>query len=423
MSEVYTACNPPTGAGEAHDAALDRVYHACAQTNGLNPTMFPSLRRMENEAISSVAWMLKAPRDAVGALTSGGTESILMAIKAYRELARQKRPWVREPEVLMPITVHPAFEKACHYFGVKAVHVPVERSLGMRPDVRKAEALLTRNTILIVGSAPQYAHCVVDPIEELGALAERHGLPLHVDACYGGFVLPWLERNGASLPAWDFRVPQVTSISADFHKYGFAEKGASAVLFRDAALRQHMYYSYSRWPGGIYVSPSMAGTRPGGAVACAWAALRLMGVDGYRRVARELQAACDTMIEGVTKAGLVLLAPPQTVGFAFESTDRKVDILAVADAMETRGWKMERQQDPPCLHCSVMPMHVATAPQFAADIQAATDEVRAGKPPPEEGSAALYGMMANIPDKSIVDEFTRDLLGKLYTYAPPKAGE
>lgn len=288
----------------------------------------------------------------------------------------------------------------------------------MRPDIAEVRKRITRNTVLIVASAPAYPHVVIDPIEEMGRVAEEFGLPLHVDACYGGFALPWLEQLGHDVGLWDFRTPAVTSISADFHKYGYAEKGASAIVWRTEGLRQHQYYSYSRWPGGIYVSPSMAGTRPGGNVACAWAAMRHLGQRGYLEATAEVRGAVEEMVAGVRAAGLRLVAEPQSLGFAFEAAPGKgPDILAVADAMEEKGWKMERQSAPACLHCTVMPMHVRSAERFAADLVKSVAEERRGGRDPKAGTAAMYGMMAAIPDKTVVDDFTKKVLSTIYTYS------
>ena len=212
------------------------------------------------------AWMVHGDSNTSGALTSGGTESILMAVKCYRELAKHKKSYITRPNMIVPQTIHPAFEKAAHYFCVDIIHIPVD-PVTFRVDMRLVEAAINRNTILLVGSAPQYCHGVVDPIEELAALALRKDLPLHVDACFGGFMLPWLEKIGKKVPLWDFRVNGVTSISADIHKYGYSSKGASCLLYKTQLLRRYQYFAYSLWPGGLFGSPSLAGSRPGGMIA------------------------------------------------------------------------------------------------------------------------------------------------------------
>jgi sphinganine-1-phosphate aldolase len=402
-------------------ATLADVFRAHVHGNGLNPFMFPALRKYENEAVSMAAWMMHGGAETVGALTSGGTESILMAVKAMRELARSERPGVLEPELVVPITIHPAFEKAGHYFGVRMVHCRVD-PVSKRADVADLAALLGPNTIGIALSAPQYCHCVVDPVAEVAALARQRGLPLHVDACYGGFILPWIARLGYEVPPWDFAVEGVTSISADVHKYGFAPKGASFVLFRSEQMRKHMYYAYSEWPGGLYVSPSMAGTRPGANIAMAWATMRSIGQEGYMSEARAVMDTTKAMKQAVRSTpGLALVVDAPFSGFAFLSTDpAALHIFALADAMEKRGWKMERQSGPDSLHCSIMPSHANknVAQQFTDDLRAAAHDARSA--PSAEGSAAIYGMVGKIPDKSIVDQFLKGLFSEVYKLKPAR---
>ena len=260
LTESYAIfTETPEDVSGDHKILLERVWEKFMHTNALNPMMYPSLRKFETEIISMTAWMTNGDKNTVGSVTSGGTESILMAIKAYRDRARKLAPHVSRPNMVVPTTIHPAFEKAGHYFGVDVIHVPLRSDF--RVDVNAVAKAVNSQTILIVGSASQYCHGVIDPIEKLAELAVSRGLPLHVDACFGGFMLPWLERLGQPIPLWDFRVPGVTSISADVHKYGYSSKGASVILYKDAELRSFQYFSFSTWPGGLFGSPSMAGSR------------------------------------------------------------------------------------------------------------------------------------------------------------------
>ncbi|MDP3284149.1 MAG: aminotransferase class V-fold PLP-dependent enzyme, partial [Desulfobacterales bacterium] len=270
-------------AGEEHTGFLKNAHNMFFSENGLSPLAFPSLKIFENEVIAMTARMLGGDEEVSGAMTSGGTESILMAMKAYRQLARATRPSVKEPEILLPVTAHPAFEKAAHYFDLKTVHSPVGNDF--KADVNAARELITDNTIVMAGSAPAYPHGVIDPIPELAAVAKEKGIGFHVDSCLGGFMLPWLNKLGYPVTPFDFSVPGVTSISADIHKYGYAAKGASVVLYRSKELRRHQFFVYSDWPGGIYASPSMTGTRAGGSIAAAWAAINAIGEEGYMRLA------------------------------------------------------------------------------------------------------------------------------------------
>ncbi|MCB1015524.1 MAG: aspartate aminotransferase family protein, partial [Acidimicrobiales bacterium] len=263
------------------DEALETVLHDAAalylHENALNPFAFPSLLAMEQEIVAMAADLLGAPPNA-GALTSGGTESIFLAVQTAREHARQVRG-IAEPHIITANTAHPAFEKACHYLDIERVVVPVGDDL--RLDVERVAAAIGPDTALVVGSSPCYPYGVIDPIADLAALAEDRGVLCHVDACLGGWLLPFWERLGEPVPPWNLRVPGVTSLSADVHKYGYTFKGASVVLYRDRELLQHQFFLFDDWPGGLYGSATTAGTRPAAPIAGAWAAIRHLGADGY----------------------------------------------------------------------------------------------------------------------------------------------
>jgi glutamate/tyrosine decarboxylase-like PLP-dependent enzyme len=396
-------------AGEDILAVAKDAYTRFFSENGLNPIAFPSLRRFERDVVEMSLSMMRAPADAAGSMTSGGTESLLMAIKTARDWARATRPHIKEPEMLLPLSAHPAMEKAAHYFDVKAVHVPLDADF--RADANAARELVTPNTILVVGSAPAYPHGVVDPIRELAEIAAKHGILCHVDACLGGFLLPFFEGIGRKLPDFDFRIPGVTSMSADIHKYGYAAKGASVVLYRSKALRRHQYFSYADWPGGLYASPSMTGTRPGGAIAAAWAVMTYLGREGYERLARETMDTSDALREGIERIpGLRLLGKPDASVFAFDSD--KVDVYQLADAMEKKGYKLDRQQRPPCLHMMVTPAHAQIKDVFLADLAAAVNELAETKPV-AEGAAAMYGMLGAAPDRAAVGSMLIDFMDGL----------
>ena len=228
---------------EEHSSFLKEAYHRYACENGLNPGAFKSLKRLENEIISATADILNGTEEVCGVVTSGGTESCLMAVKTYRDMARDKRR-VRKPEMILPETAHVAWFKASEYFGVKIRLVPL---LGdMSPDLGKLGKMINRNTVMILGSAPEYPHGTIDPIKEMGEIAQQHDIPLHVDACVGGFILPFMEMNGETLPEWDYRVPGVTSISADIHKYGYAAKGASTITYRNLDYLRYQMFVYEK---------------------------------------------------------------------------------------------------------------------------------------------------------------------------------
>jgi len=322
--------------------------------------------------------------------------------------------------MIVPQTIHPAFEKAAHYFCIEIIHVPVD-PVTFKVDMALVKKAIDRNTILLVGSAPQYCHGVVDPIEELAELALAKDLPLHVDACFGGFMLPWLEKIGKNVPLWDFRVNGVTSISADIHKYGYSSKGASCLLYKTQLLRAYQYFAYASWPGGLFGSPSLAGSRPGGMVAAAWAALVGMGQSGYLKFAQNVSNTTDQLIAGVNAIdGVKVLVSPHMTCLAIAAdanVSSPINILAIADVMEERmgGWKMERQQLPDCLHLSVLPQHARTVDKFLEDLNKSVEYVRAHPECANQGTTGVYGMVAKVPDKGIINDFITKFFGSLYT--------
>lgn len=388
------------------------AFMAFFSENALNPMAFPSLRRMESEVIAMTLELMNAPGGAAGSMTSGGSESLLLALKTARDWARAERPSVESPEVLLPVTAHPALFKAAHMLDLRAVSVPSGPNLGA--DVGAARGLLTKDTILVVGSAPQYPHGVIDPIEALAALAQEHGILCHVDACFGGFMLPWVERLGHPVPRFDFRVPGVTSISADLHKYGYAAKGASAILYRTRALRRHQFFAHADWPGGLFVTPSVLGTRPGGAIAAAWAVLHYLGEEGYLDLAAQAMSATRHIVQGVREIpDLEVLGEPVMSALAIGARGGSpVDIYVVGDLMRARGWTFDRGQAPPSLHLTVSPAHEAVGSTFLADLRECTDTARASKEQPQ-GQAALYGMLGSLPDRAVVRDALLDLMDSL----------
>jgi glutamate/tyrosine decarboxylase-like PLP-dependent enzyme len=387
--------------GEEHEALLKEAYGLFISENFLNPMAFKSLKRMEAEVVTMTIDMLNGGEACVGTMTSGGTESVLMAVKAARQRARAKWPWIRRPQLVAPRSIHVAFEKACHYFGVQLVAVPLDDDC--RVNVRALKRRVGRNTILIAASAPQFPHGVIDPIEEIAEFAQAKGVPFHVDACIGGFLLPWLEKNGHAVPRWDFRVPGVTSISADVHKYGYASKGASVIAYRSMDYLRHQFFVSTDWPGGIYASPTMAGTRPGGAIAAAWAAMRTMGQDGYQKMARETMEATQRYLDGIAQIPEVkVLGKPDMCLVAIASNDPDVDIYAVADRLDTAGWNMDRQQRPASIHVTLTSNHLTVLDQYLADLRDAVAYVKANPEAAASGTAPMYGMMAKVPMRGMV---------------------
>jgi glutamate/tyrosine decarboxylase-like PLP-dependent enzyme len=396
--------------GEEHDALLSRAHAMFASANLLNPMAFKSLKQIESELVE-MAGRLFHCSGAVGAVTSGGTESILCAVAAYRDRAKRERPWILRPELVVPSTIHPAFDKAAHYFGVKLVKVPVGADL--RADVRAMTKAIGRRTIGIVASAPQYPHGVVDPIAELGAVALDRKIPMHVDACVGGFMLPWLEKLGRRIPRWDFRVPGVTSISADLHKYGYASKGASLLLWRSIDQMRHQIFVETNFPGGIYASPTMIGTRPGGPIAAAWAAMQSLGEAGYMELARVTMDAADRFRAGIAKIrGLALLGNGDATIVAYAAVG--MDIYAIADRMEARGWTIDRMHRPAAIHLTVTANHAGIVDDYLTDLEASVADVRRDPALAKSGSAPMYGMAAKMPLRGLVASRVRKVIADLY---------
>lgn len=389
-------------AGEELSNVAKEAYNLYFHENGINPMAFQSLRKFETEVVSMTSDLLHGDEKVVGSLTSGGSESILMAVKAYRDYARKVKPHITEPEILIPNTVHAAFEKAAHYFGVKAIRIPVNDHYEV--DVEKMRGAITPNTILLVGSAPNYPQGVMDPIEELGELAIKVGLPLHVDACLGGFIIPFVEMLGYEIRPFDFRVKGVTSISADVHKYGYAAKGVSVLLYRNEEIRRSQYFAYADWPGGLFVSPTMTGTRPGGAIAAAWAIMKYLGLEGYIKLAEKTMQTTEKFLKGIALIPeLTTLGEPQASIFSLTSED--VNILVVADQMEAKGWHIDRQQYPTSLRFMITPAHENIADQFIEDLRAAVQFAKSNPLSAKEGTAAMYGMVGQIVDKTQVHEY------------------
>ena len=390
------------------DNLLKEAFTMFFAENGLNPTAFPSLRKFETEVVAMTAALLGGDQNVCGNITTGGTESLLMAVKTARDWSRVHRPGIREPEMVLPLTAHPAFDKAAEYFGVRAVHVPVRADF--RADVEAMRAAITSNTILMVGSAPSYPHGVIDPIRELAALAQEHGLLFHTDSCVGGYMLPFVRKLGYPVPDFDFSVPGVTSMSADLHKFGYAAKPASVVLYRTPELRRHQMFVYIDWPGGIYPSPTMTGSRAGGPVAAAWALMNYLGEEGYLHITDTVMKTAKYLQEGIKAIpGLTVLSDPEMSVFAIASA--KIDVNEVADELELRGWHLDRQHFPACLHMTVNYMHAAVADEFLSDLAATAGVVR--KPSLRKTASKFLIMLADFLTHILPEKWVSWLMGKV----------
>lgn len=382
---------------EAHELATE-AYRRFSGENALNVDAFPSLRTMQSDVLAIVAGWLGAPPSARGFFTSGGTESILMAVKAARDQFRhdETRP-VTRPNVVLPTSAHAAFEKAGAYFDVEMRRVAVRRD--WRADAAAMADAADDNTIMFVASAPQYPQGVVDPVAEVAAVAKAHGANCHVDACMGGVTLPYLARLGVELPEWNFVVDGVTSMSVDLHKFGYAAKGASVVMYRDARLRSFQGFVTDNWLGGMYGSSGMLGTKSGGPIAAAWAVLHHLGDDGYLQLTRSARETAMSIASAINDdPRLSLRAAPDATLLCFgaalnpKSGEPLFDVFALGGALSARGWYVDRQSPPPSLHLTVNAVHANTASSFIADLQAATDEIVA-KSGTSSAGAGSYGTL------------------------------
>jgi sphinganine-1-phosphate aldolase len=404
-----------------HYAFMNEAFGLFAHVNALQRDMCPSQTRFEGEIIAMALDLMHADGDAVGLVTSGGTASICHAVLAYRDHARSVRGITR-PNLIKPETAHPAFDKACHLFGVELRPAPVDPETTLVGLDWVADNV-DDDTVAIVGSAGNYGYGTIDPIAELGELALERGAGLHVDACLGGFILPFGQELGYDIPLFDFRLPAVTSISADTHKYGYAFKGTSTVLFRDKALRNAQYFFQTGWSGGKYCSPGMDGSRSGGLLAATWAAMVSLGREGYRRYARSIFETSAAMQDAVrSHPELRVLGRPS---FLFSFTSDEFDVYHVNDFMRTRGWRFNGQQYPNALHMAVTRPQTqpGVAGTFAADLADAVAYAReqhaAGASPV---SGAIYGGFGETPTEeadALIRAVMTDLLDAMQAVPAP----
>jgi sphinganine-1-phosphate aldolase len=390
------------------DALLKEAFTMFFSENGLNPTAFPSIRKFESEVLAMTASLLGGDENVCGNMTTGGTESLLMTVKTARDWARAHHPHITQPEVILPRTAHPAFEKAAEYFDVRLIQVPVGSDF--RADLDAMRKAITPNSIMMVGSAPSYPHGVIDPIRELAALAQENGLLFHVDACVGGFLLPFARKLGYPIPDFDFNVPGVTSISADLHKFGYAAKPASVILYRNPELRRHQMFVSINWPGGIYPSPTMTGSRAAGPIAAAWALMNHLGESGYMEITKTVMETTRIIQEGISNIpGLKVLSNPEMSVFAIASDS--LDVYEVADELEIYGWHLDRQHFPRCLHVTINHVHSKIAGEFLTDLANAAAIVR--KPSLRKSTNKFVIAIANLLARLLPKKWMSALMEKV----------
>lgn len=395
---------------EATDV-IKQAYSMYLSENGLDPTSFPSLLRLENEVIAMAARHLKGDENTVGNFTSGGTESIILAVKAARDYCKARNPRLKDPEIILPITAHAAFHKAAYYLGVKKVLVDVD-PVTFLPNLDDIRQAITPRTILLVGSAVSYAHGVVDPIRDMGQIAIEHDLLFHVDGCMGGFLLPYFRRLGAPVPDFEFNVPGVTSMSMDLHKYAFAAKGASVVLYRNKDLRLHQIFACSEWTGYTIVNPTVQSSKSGGPLAAAWAILQFIGDDGYLEMARKMWEGTQKICEGIRRMDDVyLLGEPAMNLIAFAS--KHVNVFHICDEMKTRGWYIQAQlgygPSPANVHLSVNPASIHHIEQMMLDLR---ESIAAAKLlPTGDMAAGIKATFETLSPDEITDEVFEQMMG------------
>ncbi|XP_073139181.1 sphingosine-1-phosphate lyase isoform X1 [Henckelia pumila] len=404
---VYIAGNEQEG----HFSLINEACSMFAHTNPLHLDVFQSVVRFEAEVVAMTAALLGSKEissggQVCGNMTSGGTESILLAMKTSRDYMKVKKG-ITKPEMIMPVSAHSAYDKAAQYFNIKLLRVPVGKDF--RADVKAIKRRINRNTILIVGSAPGFPHGIIDPIEELGELASSFGICLHVDLCLGGFVLPFARKIGYPIPPFDFSVQGVTSISVDVHKYGLAPKGTSVILYRNHDIRKHQFVAVTEWTGGLYVSPTIAGSRPGGLIAGAWAAMMSLGLEGYLENTRKIMETSKKIERGIHEIhGLFVVGKPDMTIVAFGSDI--LDIFEVNDIMSSKGWHLNALQRPNSIHICVTLQHVHVVEELLKDLRDSVQTVKAKPGPLDGGLAPIYGAAGKMPDRAMVKDLLVDFM-------------
>lgn len=385
------------------DEVTGKVYAKHIWSNPLHPDLFPNVQKMEAEVIKMTLRLFHGDADSCGNVTSGGTESIMLMVYCYRNWAKSERG-IDKPEMIVPHTAHAAFDKAADCFKVSIIHVD-EDPLTRRVRVADLRRAITKNTILLVGSAPQFPHGVIDPIQGIAELGAEKGIPVHVDACLGGFLLPFMGSVGFPVEPFDFTVSGVTSISVDTHKYGYAPKGTSLILYREKSWRHHQFFVQTEWPGGIYATPTFAGSRPGAAIAATWAAMMHVGVNGYQDATKrilETRVKLENTVRGIE--GLHVEGDPDVCIVAVGS--KVFNIFRLSTALGEKGWSLNALQFPSCFHFCLTLLHTekGVMDDFISDLKDCTAEIM--KEPNKKcgGIGAIYGMASTIPDRSIVGE-------------------
>lgn len=427
-------------AGPAAEAVVKEAFTQYLSENALDPTTFPSTMQMERQIVRITADLLRGDDQVVGSVTTGGTESIMLAVKTARDWARANRPSISQPEMILSRTAHAAFHKAAHYLGLKLVIVPFDEA-SYRTSAAAMRSAISENTILLVASAPNYSHGVIDDVSGIAALAQEHNLLCHVDACIGGFQLTFMRQIAYDIPPFDFTVPGVTSISADLHKYGYAAKGASVLLHRSKELRRYQIYANLSTTAYAIINPTVLSTKSGGPLAAAWAILHYLGQEGYQRIARQVAQATEKMIAGINALpDLHVLGRPDMCIFALES--ETINVFQLADVMKEKGWLLQPQFSKtaslqPNIHITVNQSTVGHVAAFLSDLAHAVEETKTLPPldvsvvkdqvdsllasmPPGEIAAAFY-QLAGIEGSQLPADMA--FINTILSVLPPPIAE
>ena len=406
--------------GHTYDTGIEelrrlawKAYELYLSKTMLDFTVYPSILELEREVVAAVASLMNADEGVVGNFTYGGTESIMLAVKAARDYFTKRNP-DRTPSMILPVTGHPAFVKAAEYLGLKVIKVPVDPGT-FKVDIEKVKEAIGPDTAMIVGSAPNYPVGVIDDIRALSDIAVDHGKWLHVDACIGGFVLPFLRKLGEPVPDFDFRLEGVTSISVDLHKYGYAPRGSSVILYRSKDYRLNQIFVHASWPGYPLVNTAVLSTRSAGPLAAAWATIHFLGEEGYLKLASMLLRARKAIVSGIREIGLSILGEPEASIVAFTSDEVNPSLLA--NAMKKRGWYIQVQPGsralrlPKSIHLTLSPVHEKVAGAFLKDLAEAVEEVRGRSPP--DVSGILQAIMEQAQTAGNVEQLLGELAGIL----------
>lgn len=393
---------------------MTSVYAETAYTNPLHPDVFPGVRKMEVEVVRMACKLFNGDEKSCGTMTTGGTESIVMACKAMRDYARQVKG-ITKPEMIAPVTVHAGFDKAAEYLNIRLIHIPVDAKTG-KVNVSSMKWAISSNTIMLIGSSPNFPHGIIDPIPEIAKLGLKYDIPVHVDACLGGFLLPFMEDAGFPVPVGDFSVSGVCSISADTHKYGFSPKGSSVVLYRHTKYRQHQFSVCTDWPGGVYASPTVSGSRAGANIATCWASLLFHGKEGFVESTRKIIESSRKLKKAIEATpGLQVIGDPLMSVVAV--TSNTFNILEMSDRLSKKGWNLNTLQFPSAFHVCLTLMHTEEGVMdlLIRDIQEISEILRKSPPSALTGQAAVYGMAQAIPDRSMVGDIAKHYLDAYYS--------